>query len=138
MVEIISSRGVHELEPERAPDANSLWISAPRLAELTGWELKPEGFCQDEVCVPVAPDARAQLVDGEQVNAVGLWKLLQRPVLGDESHSLWVLGDGAQERAQRLGSLEAPDFTLPDLAGKEHRLSSYRGKKVFLTTWSSW
>jgi len=103
MVEIITSRGVHELEPERAPDADSLWISAPRLAELTGWELKPEGFCQDEVCVPVAPDARARLVDGEQVNAVGLWKLLQRPVLGDESHSLWVLGDGAQERAQRLG-----------------------------------
>ena len=48
------------------------------------------------------------------------------------------LGDGAAERTRRLASLQAPDFSLPDLDGKEHRLSDYRGKKVFLTTWSSW
>jgi peroxiredoxin len=32
----------------------------------------------------------------------------------------------------------APDFTLPDLDGRMHSLSDYRGKKVFLLAWASW
>ena len=32
----------------------------------------------------------------------------------------------------------APDFTLPDLAGRSHTLSSFRGKKVFMVAWASW
>ena len=31
-----------------------------------------------------------------------------------------------------------PDFALPDINGQPHRLSDYRGKKVFLATWASW
>jgi hypothetical protein len=27
---------------------------------------------------------------------------------------------------------------LPDLDGKMHRLSDYRGQKVFLLAWASW
>ena len=34
--------------------------------------------------------------------------------------------------------LTAPDFSLPDLEGREHSLSDYRGNKVFLATWASW
>jgi peroxiredoxin len=37
-----------------------------------------------------------------------------------------------------LTSLEAPDFALPDLDGKMHSLSDYRGKKVFVVSWASW
>jgi peroxiredoxin len=32
----------------------------------------------------------------------------------------------------------APDFTLTDIAGKEHRLSDYRGKDVMLVFWATW
>jgi len=32
----------------------------------------------------------------------------------------------------------APDFTLKDLHGKEHTLSTYRGKKVMLIFWATW
>ena len=28
--------------------------------------------------------------------------------------------------------------TLPDITGKLHSLSDFRGKKVFLATWASW
>ncbi|TAJ31410.1 MAG: redoxin domain-containing protein, partial [Reyranella sp.] len=35
-------------------------------------------------------------------------------------------------------SLEAPDFTLPDLDGKTHSLAEQRGKKVLLVSWASW
>jgi len=32
----------------------------------------------------------------------------------------------------------APDFTLTDLEGKEHKLSDYRGKDVMLVFWGTW
>ena len=32
----------------------------------------------------------------------------------------------------------APDFTLTDLGGKEHTLSSYSGKSVIINLWSPW
>ena len=35
-------------------------------------------------------------------------------------------------------SVEAPDFLLPDLAGKKLRLSSLRGKVVLLNFWATW
>lgn len=32
----------------------------------------------------------------------------------------------------------APDFTVTDLAGKQHKLSDYRGKDVMLVFWATW
>jgi peroxiredoxin len=34
--------------------------------------------------------------------------------------------------------VEAPDFTLPDVAGKKSRLKDYRGKVVFLNFFATW
>ena len=36
------------------------------------------------------------------------------------------------------GLAEPVDFTLPDMAGKEHRLSDYRGKWVLVNFWATW
>jgi peroxiredoxin len=35
-------------------------------------------------------------------------------------------------------ALAAPDFSLPDLDGNSHRLSSFRGKVVLLHFWATW
>ncbi len=32
----------------------------------------------------------------------------------------------------------APDFTLTDIDGKQHKLSDYRGKNVMITFWATW
>jgi peroxiredoxin len=32
----------------------------------------------------------------------------------------------------------APDFTLTDISGKQHRLSDYRGKNVMIIFWATW
>ncbi|WP_338789286.1 thiol-disulfide oxidoreductase ResA [Metabacillus sp. FJAT-53654] len=37
----------------------------------------------------------------------------------------------------KVGS-EAPDFVLTDLEGKQHQLSDYKGKGVFLNFWGTW
>lgn len=36
------------------------------------------------------------------------------------------------------GAAAAVDFRLPDLAGKHHRLSDYRGKWVVVNYWATW
>jgi hypothetical protein len=61
-----------------------------------------------------------------------------QPVVHDAAADTWVFGEAASDRLSRLASLDAPDFELPDLAGKMHRLSGYRGKKVLVITWASW
>jgi peroxiredoxin len=33
---------------------------------------------------------------------------------------------------------KAPDFTLTDINGKQHRLSDYRGKNVMIIFWATW
>jgi peroxiredoxin len=58
-------------------------------------------------------------------------------VAHDATLETWYFGLRSDQR-QQLSSLQAPDFTLPDLQGKPHRLSDFRGKKVLLVTWASW
>ena len=61
-----------------------------------------------------------------------------RPVALDKAERAGYLGVSAEERGRRLASLEAPDFTLPDLDGRLHSLSDRRGVKVFLVAYGSW
>ena len=61
-----------------------------------------------------------------------------RPVALDRAERAAYLGVTARERARALASLEAPDFTLPDLGGRMHSLAAHRGKKVLLVAYASW
>ena len=117
---------------------DDLWLSAVDAETVTGWVRKPEGLCRAEVCVPLPPRREAELVDGSRVNVAGLWRLLGRPVVHGARGDAWVLGASARDRAAALQSLEAPDFSLPDVAGRLRSLSEHRGKKVLLVTWASW
>ncbi len=69
----------------------------------------------------------------------GELKVPTKPGWGvDVDEKVAYLGVSAEERASALTSLEAPDFTLPDLEGRPHSLSEYRGKKVLLVAYASW
>ncbi|MAI77801.1 MAG: hypothetical protein CL917_02565 [Deltaproteobacteria bacterium] len=119
-------------------DQTQLWMRAEELHTLTGWDLKPEGLCKDEACVPLAPESLKEMVDGEFIDASSLWQSLDRPILHDAARKTWMLGEGASDRSRQLESLQAPDFSLPDIDGRMHSLSDHQGKKVLLATWASW
>src|ERR1700674_5039806 len=115
-------------------DADALWLAPDELARAGGWELKPEGLCRGPLCVPVPPGAswvRGRGTDA-RVDLVGVSRHMGQPVAGSPEYSVWSIGEAADAAADRLRSLDAPDFTLPDLDGRMHTLSSFRGRKVFL------
>jgi len=61
-----------------------------------------------------------------------------RPVALDADERAAYVGVSAPARARQLASLEAPEFSLPDLDGRLHSLVEHRGKKVFLVAYGSW
>lgn len=105
-------------------------------ADALGWELKPEGLCRGEICIPVRDST--SLVGPGGLDLAGVARLLRRPLAVDVAERVAVLGAPAGERAARLASLRAPDFALPDLTGTLHSLADQRGKKTLLIAWVSW
>ena len=98
---------------------------ATDLKRVSGWEFKPQGFCKGDVCVPVPAARKTEFVEGDRYNLAALANLLGQPVVTDAEHDAWCVGEAAAERKRILTSLDAPDFSLPDLDGKMHSLSEY-------------
>jgi hypothetical protein len=122
-------------------DAGQLWITTADLKRATRFEVKPQGVCRDELCFPL-PKARQQEFVHKTppvtwFNMTAFAALVHQPVAHDEAIATWYFGLRSDQR-QQLSSLQAPDFTLPDLQGKPHRLSDFHGKKILLVTWASW
>jgi hypothetical protein len=133
-VTLLDETRPHQVDGRVGPEGIRLAPEAVR--DALGWELKPQGLCRGDVCVPVPPASPLVGVDGVDLGTLA--SLLGRPLALDVAERAACLGVGADERAHRLESLEAPDFTLPDVDGRTHTLSDFRGKKVLLVAWASW
>jgi hypothetical protein len=123
-------------------DGEALWLPPADLRAATGWELKPEGMCREEVCIPI-PEARAVEFlkpRGAEtlVNLTAFADYAGHPYARDDAQTVWSFGEPAQDVRAQLLSLEAPDFTLPGYHGGTHSLRDQRGKKVLLLLWASW
>ena len=117
-------------------DGSTLRIATEPLLGALGWEQKTEGLCQGDVCIPIA--SRPDLITPAGVDLRGLGEILGRPVAIDLEESVASFGAETTAHGRALAEGFAPDFTLPDLSGKEHSLSSFKGKKVLLIAYASW
>jgi peroxiredoxin len=115
-----------------------LRAGATAVAEATGWELKPEGLCRGDVCVPVRD--RALLVAGDPGDQLDLYSFasaLRVPIVVDVEEAVVALGNA--EAGAGVTSGIAPDFELPNVDGGTTRFSEVgRGKKRIIVTWASW
>jgi hypothetical protein len=111
-------------------------LSPEALREALGWELHEGTLCNDTMCVPLP--AGSSLAAGGPLDLAEVAGVLDRPLALDTGEGAAYLGASARERADALASLIAPDYTLPDLAGRPYTLSEHRGKKVLLVVWASW
>ncbi len=97
----------------------------------TGWQLKPEGACKGEICVPLG-DAGP---DSDTVDLAAIADRLGMGLVHDDQVGMWALGPETLG-GRALATAEAPNLTLPDLDGNEFELASLRGNKVLLVAWS--
>ena len=106
---------------------DSLDLTADDFAAATGWEIKPEGACKAEACVPLDQSAG--------FDATATAERLGMAIVHDESTGTWAIGpESLNDRA--LVSAQAPELVLDDLDGNEFRLSSLRGQKVVIVSWA--
>jgi len=106
---------------------DSLDVSPEQFAAGTGWQIKPEGACKAEVCVPLNRTGGFDMVATAE--------RLRMALVHDEPSGLWALGpESLGDRA--LVSAQAPELVLDDLDGHEFRLFSLRGQKVVLVAWA--
>jgi hypothetical protein len=109
-------------------------LTAEQFEQITGWSIKPEGACKEEVCVPLPalePDAEGRI----DVTVVA--ERLGMPIAHDESHALWALGPRSGD-GRVLDSARMPDLVLQDFDGNAFDMASVRGRKVVLVAWASW
>jgi hypothetical protein len=107
-------------------------VTPEELEGRTGWELKPEGLCKDDRCVPFPAGTSADgLVD---MRAVA--ERLGMPLVRDDRHDLCALGPESGERV--LESAELPTIVLADVDGRPFDLASLRGEKLLIAAWASW
>jgi hypothetical protein len=125
-----------------AISSDDLWITTADLKRATSFVIKPQGVCRDELCFPLPKKRRAKFV---QTRGRTTWfnlqefaRLIKQPLANDPKNGVWYFGRRAAEQNGYLTSLQAPDFVLPDMNGRLHSLSAFRGKKVLLVTWASW
>ena len=125
---------------QRSDDTDSLWVRVDQLKQATGWQLKPEGVCLGEICVPLfEPEREEWIADADD----WVWfcysafanKIGQKHVRDGD---VWSLGSVPEVRRLGLESGLAPDFEMIDRNGDTVRLSDLRGRKVVLFTWASW
>ena len=134
--------GVVSTVRERLPEPNDLWLTLPDLTRASGFELKPQGACLQELCVPIPKRREKDFLRREAgkrwFNLSELARVLRQPAVHEVAHDVWLFGTRPDAQMRHLETLDAPDFTLPDWKGVRRSLRDFHGKKVLLITWTSW
>jgi hypothetical protein len=130
------------LSPVETKDPAELWVTMADLTRATRFEVKPQGVCRDELCFPIPKDRKDRLVGKQGRTAIfnlsEFARMVHQPMAFDQKNTVWYFGQRQAAQNDFIQTLEAPNFTLPDVNGKMHSLSDFRGKKVLLVTWASW
>jgi hypothetical protein len=117
---------------------DGLLIKPEDLTRINGFELKPQGACYEDVCVPIT---KALLVEqhGEKwFDLAAFADLIGQPYVADLEDRVWSFGEMPAKRERLLVDAMAPDLEVTDRQGKVVRLADLKGKKALIVTWSSW
>ena len=119
-------------DPKQVKDA--LWVKRRDLPAINGFEVKPQGACRADICIPIPKE----MLRGEYFSLTSFAKKIGQPVVADTDARVWSFGEIQALRGSFLEGRMAPDVTVPDRAGRPAHLSRLHGKKVLVVTWASW
>ncbi len=138
---VVSAQGTEQIE-ETLADPKDLWVTKQDLPRANGFELKPEGACLDEICIPIRQNEDSNLYVTRSgkgwVNVSGLASILKQAVVADHDTQTFSLGEIPVQRTSFVRDAVAPEFELTDWKGETYRLSDFKGKKIMLLSWASW
>ena len=137
MTIVLTQQGPVDVSAD-AGDDGALWLSAQDTEAVSGWVMRSDGLCREDICVPVPTAQPEEFVRDGLINLPAFWQRMNKPYAHSRNGDVWAFGEASEVRTAALDTLEAPDFSLPDLDGKPHALSDYRGQKVLLVSWASW
>ncbi len=107
----------------------SLTIPTAQFEQATGWQIKPEGACKGEVCIPL-PELKTDMLDVSKIADA-----MQMPIAEEPAANRWALGP-ASIGGRALVTAKAPELELPDVHGNVFKLSSLLGQKVIVYAWA--
>jgi hypothetical protein len=119
------------LDKVRNIDQN-LWVQSKDLPRINEFEVKPQGACRADVCIPLSKT----LKNGDWFNLTGFATKIGEKVVAEQN--VYSFGEIPVLRGGFYNSRIAPDFAVPDRKGKVVHLSDFRGKKTLVITWASW
>ena len=114
--------------------SGALWVLKNDLLKINGFEIKPQGACRADICIPIPRG----MMKGDTFNLTAFAQRVGQKFITDPAARVWSFGEIPVVQGAYLESRIAPDVTVPDRKGKPVRLSQFRGKKVLLVTWASW
>ncbi len=118
-----------EVSVDASVDGDRVSVSPDDLARATGWELKPEGLCRGEMCVP------ARGLDPTSLDLAAVAKALHRSVVIDVDGGVAAFAGDPMSLGVRAS---IDELELPDLDGNTVRMSDFAGRKRLLIAWASW
>ncbi len=117
---------------------DGLLIKPEDLPRINGFEIKPEGACYNDLCIPMNDQLLTEQ-DGQQwFNLTAFAELLDQPYVVDQEASVWSFAEIPAKRQNMMLDAMAPEFELTDRKGNVVRMSDLKGKKALIVTWSSW
>ena len=125
------------LDATRAGEAGLL-IKPEDLSRVNGFELKPEGACYQDMCIPLDDRFLVEQDGGQWFDLTAFADLLEQPYVADVEEGVWSFAEIPAKRDSMMVDAMAPDFEVTDRQGNVVRMSDFRGKKTLVVTWSSW
>lgn len=117
---------------------DGLLIRPDDLSRVNGFELKPEGACFKDICIPMNDDLLVEQDGRQWFDLVAFADLLGQPYVADKQSRVWSFAEIPAKREGMLVNAMAPEFEVKDRQGKVVRMADFKGKKALIVTWSSW
>ena len=117
-------------------DEGDPFVDPAEIKAVLGWEIKPEGLCKDDICIPV--NHEQSINHQERYNLRTVAHLTGHQTLISQELKTITIGQPASLRSSALRDKRAPDFILPDIEGVDRAFSDWAGKKRLLVAFSSW
>jgi hypothetical protein len=118
-----------EVVVDASVDGDRICIAPDDFTRATGWELKPEGLCRGEVCVP------ARDLDRSVVDLGAVADALHRSFVVSLDGGVAAFAGDPMSSGMRAS---IDELELPDLDGNVVRMSDFAGRKRLLIAWASW